>query len=62
MTENIENSGCSQRDSAEHEGYAKAWHTNSDRPNPSTSTDGSITEYVCAYGNSGNYPKQRRET
>ena len=24
MTENIENNGCSQRDSAEHEGYAKA--------------------------------------
>ena len=23
MTENIENNGCSQRDSAEHEGYAK---------------------------------------
>ena len=23
MTENIRNSGCSQRDSAEHEGYAK---------------------------------------
>ena len=22
MTENIENNGCSQRDSAEHEGYA----------------------------------------
>ena len=24
MAENIENNGCSQRDSAEHEGYAKA--------------------------------------
>lgn len=24
MTENIENNGCSQRDSAEHEGYVKA--------------------------------------
>lgn len=24
MTENIRDSGCSQRDSAEHEGYAKA--------------------------------------
>ena len=24
MTENLENKGCSQRDSAEHEGYAKA--------------------------------------
>jgi len=23
MTENIDNNGCSQRDSAEHEGYAK---------------------------------------
>ena len=23
MAENIENNGCSQRDSAEHEGYAK---------------------------------------
>ena len=34
MTENMKN-GCSQRDSAEHEGYAKACHTNSDRPNHS---------------------------
>ena len=24
MTENIESNGCSQRDSAEHEGYVKA--------------------------------------
>ena len=24
MAENIENNGCSQRDSAEHEGYVKA--------------------------------------
>ena len=24
MAENIENNGCSQRDNAEHEGYAKA--------------------------------------
>jgi len=24
MVENIENNGCSQRDSAEHEGYVKA--------------------------------------
>ena len=24
-----------------------------------TSMDGSITEYVCAYGNNGNYPKRK---
>ena len=23
--------------------------------------DGYITEYACVYGNSGNYPKRRRE-
>ena len=27
MAENIENNGCLQRDSAEHEGYAKACHS-----------------------------------
>ena len=27
MTENIRNNGCSQRDSAEHEGYAKAFRS-----------------------------------
>lgn len=26
MAENIENNGCSQRDSAEHEGYAIAYY------------------------------------
>ena len=26
-----------------------------------TSTDGSITEYVCVYGNSGNFQEQRKE-
>ena len=26
-----------------------------------TSMDGSITEYVCAYGNNGNYQRRKRE-
>ena len=41
MTENM-NNGCSQRDNAEHEGYAKTLHTNSDRPNHSTSNSATV--------------------
>ncbi len=43
------------------EGWLNYYGIASMKNNIDDSTDGSITEYVCVYGNSGNCQEQRRE-